>query len=255
MGVTSWFKRALRRRPARAVHRRVRKATVAFCLLTEDQGFAIGGSGVLVDRSGVVLTAAHVMHGLATDKEKFEEEEGKGAVIRVLVTKNPRVEYDDEAGALAAQADATFTSIKEWAHHSELDLAVVKTTLDRTSERVTHLKINDHRAIRRGEQVGACGYPYGLDPHEGKAFLNSCLTGHVSGIAPTPEPSPELVQHYLLQMPVNPGNSGGPVFSPRTGEVCGLVSRRFQPGGIPSGLCIAVPVHGTTPVIREAAAL
>lgn len=252
MGIKSWLKRIVRHRRTSTVHRNVRKATVAFCLLVEDEGFQIVGSGVLVHRAGVVLTAAHVMNGLASDKQELEEK-GKGATIRVLVTKNPRVEYDGEAEAHRARADITLTSIDEWAFHGEIDLAVVKTTLDRTDIEVTALPVNGHRSLNRGEQVGACGYPYGLDPHEGKSFLNSCLTGHVSGIAPTPEAPPGLIQHYLLQMPVNPGNSGGPIFSPRTGEVSGVVSRRFQPGGIPAGLCIAVPVHGTKSIIQEAA--
>jgi S1-C subfamily serine protease len=45
-----------------------------------------------------------------------------------------------------------------------------------------------------------------------------------------------------MQLPVNPGNSGGPVFDPDTGEVYGIVSRRFEPKGIPAGLCVVEPV-------------
>lgn len=251
MGLFGSLKSALRVRPRSIIQEKVRKATVGFCIVCEDRGMSILGSGFLAHGSGIVLTAAHVLQGLASKMEELEEE-GEQCEPRVMVTQNPRLEDAEEPGAMRSTADATFTIMEEWAVHSFFDLAVVKTGLWRRPERSPSLPINYHRVIPRGNSVGACGYPYGLDPHEGKSILNSYLEGHVSGVAPLPDVEPGLVQHYLLQMPVNPGNSGGPVFSPRTGEVFGVVSRRYQPGGIPSGLCIAVPVHATRAVIEEA---
>ena len=52
-----------------------------------------------------------------------------------------------------------------------------------------------------------------------------------------------------MQLPVNPGNSGGGAFDPDTGEVFGVVSSRLAPGGIPTGLSIIIPAYHAEPVV------
>ena len=59
--------------------------------------------------------------------------------------------------------------------------------------------------------------------------------------------------HYLMQLPVNPGNSGGGAFDPDTGEVFGVVSSRLAPGGIPTGLSIIIPAYHAEPVVADMA--
>ncbi len=55
----------------------------------------------------------------------------------------------------------------------------------------------------------------------------------------------------MLQLPVNPGNSGGAVFDPRTGAVIGIISEGLEVNNIPTGLCIAEPVYPLMEDIRH----
>ena len=57
--------------------------------------------------------------------------------------------------------------------------------------------------------------------------------------------------HYLMQLPVNPGNSGGGVFDPETGDLFGVVSSRYEPGGIPAGLSVITPAYHAEPKVAE----
>ena len=70
-------------------------------------------------------------------------------------------------------------------------------------------------------------------------------------ISPHPEMSPAGRNLYYIQMPVDPGNSGGGVFSPQTGELIGVVSAKLVLGGMDTGLSVVVPLTHAMTVIRQ----
>jgi S1-C subfamily serine protease len=91
----------------------------------------------------------------------------------------------------------------------------------------------------------------------------------VGSVIPHPEFPARKLQFYRLDIPVNPGNSGGPVILEEDGTVVGIVQERpldLQPVVIPgrgrtdlhvpvpSGLTHAFPIHPVTdiaPMLRR----
>lgn len=93
----------------------------------------------------------------------------------------------------------------------ERDVALIRA--DRPLE--GHEFVFASRAPRLGEDIATIGFPFGLTVNRGV----------VSGLKKTIEIE-GIKRRRLVQTDaaVNPGNSGGPLFSVRTGEVVGLVS-------------------------------
>jgi serine protease Do len=88
-------------------------------------------------------------------------------------------------------------------------------------------KEGDVQALRIGEQVMAIGYPINQTNHISIGFFSG--QGHAS----------RRDQTYLfLSMPVDPGNSGGPVLD-KTGRVIGIVSAKIQDS---ANIAFAVPI-------------
>jgi serine protease Do len=86
------------------------------------------------------------------------------------------------------------------------DLALVKVSVKRRA-----LKLADLRDVRVGSWVGAVGHGWG--------GVWAYTTGIVSNVYPSGDARPV----FQTQIPLNPGNSGGPVFD-RQGRVVGIVT-------------------------------
>jgi S1-C subfamily serine protease len=120
------------------------------------------------------------------------------------------------------------------------------------------MTIGNSDTVREGEDVAFMGFPIG------GALGYSTVTHRamVSSITPANLPSPtagrlqpqairglrdEAFTLFQLDGTAYPGNSGGPLFNPRTGEVVGVVSmvlvkgRRESALSQPSGITYAVP--------------
>jgi hypothetical protein len=101
------------------------------------------------------------------------------------------------------------------AQKADLDLAVVK--IDLPEDRpIAPLRIASERVPPRGEQVGAWGYPLGTVFGHGLKLTKG-------GIGAVPEAANRNM--LMLDLKVNPGNSGGPLCDAR-GDVVGIVSAR-----------------------------
>jgi S1-C subfamily serine protease len=220
---------------------------VAFGLRTGDGGLRILGSGVLVDRSGIVVTAGHVFTDTSNALKELRKAQPT-AVGQIMILgparyrsnvadDEPNLEFDYHTAVPAASLMSS--------HH---DLAVIKVN---TPVPLLCAPVDYSATPSEGDIVAACGFPYGAEFHEGKTVLSSFLTGIVSAVVPHPVVPRDEIAHYALQMPVNPGNSGGPVFDPTTGAVVGIISRRSMVEGIPTGLCVAEPIHVARDGIAE----
>lgn len=84
--------------------------------------------------------------------------------------------------------------------------------------------------------------PYRALVKPGEPIVSSFLWGRISMISPLPYLPPENHKYYWTQMPVNPGNSGGGVFSQRTGQIVGVVSSMLEARGAPTGLSQVIPM-------------
>jgi serine protease Do len=112
------------------------------------------------------------------------------------------------------------------------DVAVIKIT---TAGSLPTVRIGNPSVLKAGEWVLAIGSPFGFD--------NSATAGIVSNIGRSlpGEDGAGYVPFIQTDVPVNPGNSGGPLFNMQ-GEVVGINSQIFSRTGGYMGLSFAIPI-------------
>lgn len=164
-----------------------------------------GGSGVIIDASGWILTNDHVTAG----RDDVTVGLPDGRTLPGLVTGR------DATGDIAlVRVDAA-------------DLPVVP--------------LGDSEAVRAGDLVVALGNPFGLagDDHDPAATL-----GVVSAVHRFQGGEKVYGDALQVDAAVNPGNSGGPLFD-LDGRVIGITGRISVRGGVRHnvGVGFAVPMH------------
>lgn len=95
------------------------------------------------------------------------------------------------------------------------------------------VNIGDSSRLEVGEWVVAIGSPFG--------FTNSISQGIVSAKGRS-LPGENIVPFIQTDVPVNPGNSGGPLFN-LNGEVVGINSQIYSRSGGYMGLSFAIPIN------------
>jgi len=108
------------------------------------------------------------------------------------------------------------------------DVAVIKIS----GTNLPIVKLGDPSRIKPGQWVLAIGSPFG--------FENSATAGIVSATARS-VPGENYVPFIQTDVPVNPGNSGGPLFN-MAGEVIGINSQIFSRTGGFMGVSFAIPI-------------
>ncbi|HWB13825.1 MAG TPA: transglutaminase family protein [Pirellulales bacterium] len=110
------------------------------------------------------------------------------------------------------------------------DLALVRVD----AHDLTALELGDSDALKSGQPVVAVGNPHGL--------THSVVTGVVSG-------EREIDGQHMIQLaiPIEPGNSGGPLVD-LEGRVHGLLTMKSQ---VTANLGFAVPVNRLKPLIEK----
>lgn len=245
-----------RRVRRRRLSERARLATVGFGVVSPDEPNRfpkIIGSGVSLDGRGVILTARHVVLDLEAIVMK-EGRIGRKAAAAVIVSAPP--ERSQVAGRSEQPEERltighTTVRIVKSAVNRQHDIAVVGVQGDYLPQ--AHMRLNADLAPHEGDPVATCGWPYGAELYPKGPRFNSFLMGSVSAVVPHPELNARSRLHYLMQLPVNPGNSGGGVFDPDTGDVFGVVSGQLEVGGIPTGLSIIIPAYHVEPLVSEMA--
>jgi serine protease Do len=100
-----------------------------------------------------------------------------------------------------------------------------------SNEPLKSLRLGDSSKVREGDEVGICGFPSGLRLPRGPELHQLtpiAQKGIVEAILPwSGAPNPHAFQ---LDIAVNPGSSGSPVFNIETGDVIGIVfAMRVRP--------------------------
>ena len=108
------------------------------------------------------------------------------------------------------------------------DIAVIK--ID--AKNLPVVSIGSAEKVNVGEWVVAIGSPFGFD--------NTVTAGIVSAKARA-LPTDSLTPFLQTDVPVNPGNSGGPLFN-LNGEVVGINSQIFSESGGFQGISFAIPI-------------
>ena len=158
----------------------------------EEMGFNSAGSGIIIDDSGLILSAAHVFTGQDNSEH--------------ITTDGILIELDN----------GFFTSGTLVGYDTAADVAVVR--FDPAGLDFEAADVADLSELQVGDQVIAIGAPYG--------YVNSVNVGYVSGLnrvetlAPN-EDLPAAVPTIQTDAPINSGNSGG-MLANTNGEVIGV---------------------------------
>ncbi|MBA2331884.1 MAG: trypsin-like peptidase domain-containing protein [Actinobacteria bacterium] len=169
------------------------------------------GSGVVVDRAGIIVTNNHVVDGATEITVAFND----GRHTRPL------------RGTVIGTAP-------------ERDLAVLRVS----ARDLIPIRIARSSALRLGDDVIAVGFPLGL----GGPTVTS---GIVSGLNRTIEPGDGARLEGLLQTDaaINPGNSGGALVD-RAGRLVGINTAAARAGAA-ENIGFAIEIDAALPIIEE----
>lgn len=176
-------------------------------LVDDEEGLPVksGGSGVVIDPAGFVLTNDHVTEG--QDEAEVGFADGRVVTGRVVAR--------DRQGDLALlQVDATGLVAAEF---------------------------GDSTSLVRGQRVLALGNPFGL---AGDTQRPAASLGIVSATQRFVGGSKVYGEAIQIDAPVNPGNSGGPLFD-LEGRLIGINGRISVRGAARHnvGVGFAIPLH------------
>lgn len=175
-----------------------------------------GGSGVVVDEDGYVLTNAHVVRGARQIFVKFNDE---------------REPYPAELRELTRAKDVALLKIRA-----------------PSGTRFQAIKFAKEDDLLLGETVVALGYPFGLYGSVSRGILSSKNRRR-------PEDLPQgeyldIPDWLQTDAAINPGNSGGPLINLR-GEMIGLNVAILSPKYGAQGIGFAIPVKNVSRALAD----
>ena len=204
--------------------------------------FRLRGTGFVVDSGQLVVTNAHV---LPDPSEDFSD---SSMVVQVRVAPN----------------DLQVRPAQVVAVDREHDLALLRFE----GAPAPALRLADSSMVREGQSVAFMGFPIG----GALGFSPVTHRGLVSSITAAALPTPTAQQLnaktirglragtfniFQLDATAYPGNSGGPLFDPETGDVLGAVNMVFIKGTKesalthPSGISYAIPSQYITQLLQR----
>lgn len=202
---------------------------------TDNPRFQLRGTGFVVGDGSQVVTNAHVL------PESTGLSEAPVLVVQVR----------------GADGRWQMRGAERLAHSDEYDLALLRME----GPAVAALSLGDSTRVREGDELAFTGFPIGgvlgYSPVTHRALVSSITE------AALPSPSARQLQGravrglrngtfeiFQLDATAYPGNSGGPLFNPQTGEVVGVMNMVLIKGtresalSQPSGISYAIPaVH------------
>jgi S1-C subfamily serine protease len=163
------------------------------------------GSGVVVDDSGDILTALHVVTGASDIQLTF--------------------------------ADGTQSNAQVTVKQPENDTAVLRA--DQPPAQIVPATLGNPNAMRVGDEAFAVGNPFGLYG----SMTAGVISGFDRSFQPISS-TQELQGLIQIDAAVNPGNSGGPLLN-RDGQVIGIVIGILNPTDqkVFIGIGFAVPIN------------
>ncbi|MBZ0107965.1 MAG: serine protease [Candidatus Scalindua rubra] len=189
------------------------------------------GTGFVYSTDGYAITAAHVINAI------YEKDDIDNLNVFFPATGNSR----------KIRAKIVVESQKH-------DLSIIKLT----GSNFNYVDLGDSSKVEDGQSIALCGYPYG--PVFG--LYPTTHTGIISNISPMAIPvqntsfltnrmitalnDPYTI--FQLDCTAFPGNSGGPLFLPETGEVIGVLNSAFvkitkENKQVSTGISYAIPIN------------
>ncbi len=173
------------------------------------------GSGFIVDKSGIIVTNAHVVQDSNSTANK----------ITVLM---------DNQQEVTAKLLGTDPST---------DIAVLKIEPQGKTLRV--LDLGDSSKLQVGDNVYAIGSPFELD-----GTLTQGIVSAINRTIDSPNQQFKIRGAIQTDAAVNPGNSGGPLLN-ASGEVIGINSQIASNSGSFAGIAFAIPSNTVKEVVGQ----
>lgn len=159
----------------------------------DDKGQAWNlGTGFSIDDKGDILTANHVVRNAST--------------VLILYQNN------------SVTMTIPVTGSKNF---PDLDLAILY-----TKSSITPVRLQNSLSYV-GASVAFAGFPLSTQVNGKNIPVETVIKGSVSGLVPFTYQD-QVVPVYVLGGTANKGNSGGPVFSLKTGEVIGIINEKIM---------------------------
>ncbi|MEW6143061.1 MAG: trypsin-like peptidase domain-containing protein [Chloroflexota bacterium] len=180
----------------------------AFGVKSEEWQEIATGSGVVIDESGTILTALHVVKG-ATE-------------IRVIFADGS----ESRASVILSQP--------------ENDLAALQPEI--IPDDLIPATLTSSAILNVGDEVAAVGHPFGISNS-----LSAGVVSGLGRNFKSPRTGETLINLIQFDAAVNPGNSGGPLIN-RDGEVVGIVTALYNPTkeDFFVGIGFAIPIETAT---------
>lgn len=162
------------------------------------------GSGIVVDASGDILTALHVVAGATSIEVTFGDGSTSGATVG--------------------------------SQQSAQDVAVLKA--DRLPSTIMPATLGNPRSVQIGDEAYLVGNPFGL-----AGSMTAGVISGLDRSFRNPDTGLVLTGLIQFDAAANPGNSGGPLLN-RAGQVIGIVTALINPTGqdVFVGIGLAVPI-------------
>ncbi len=189
------------------------------------------GSGFVFSQKGYAITAEHVISAI-------EKKDGVGNLYA----------FSQKNGISKKFRARVLTE------NVKYDLAIIKLE----GSGFDHVRLGNSSNVEEGQSIAICGYPYG--PVFG--LFPTTQTGIISNISPMAIPvrkssllSNKMIKAlkdpytiFQLDCTAFPGNSGGPLFMPDTGNIIGVLNSGFvrvtkENKQISTGISYAIPIN------------
>ncbi|MHB8840791.1 MAG: S1C family serine protease [Candidatus Aquicultor sp.] len=173
------------------------------------------GSGFIVDKSGLIVTNAHVV----------QDSNSTASKITVLMGNQQEV------------------SAKLLGTDPSTDIAVLKIEPQGKTLRV--LDLGDSSKLQVGDNVYAIGSPFDLD-----GTLTQGIVSAINRTIDSPNQQFKIRGAIQTDAAVNPGNSGGPLLN-AFGEVIGINSQIASNSGSFAGIAFAIPSNTVKEIVGQ----
>jgi len=211
-------------------YKKVRGACVALAIEFRDERgiqFFTFGSGVCVDKKGVIITARHVITGYY-ESIKCEKISGN------LVPSRPEFQIIFTRYA-KEKVEGFFSRPLQIAMPEDKDCDVAIIRIPEINNGWPFLNFPSHWKIFEGDDVATAGYPLrsykdpSVQPNLFRGIVSRIPLSYVAGQG-------WRADELIVDISIHPGNSGGPVFDVETGELLGIVSNQVLRSVDTSGL-------------------
>ncbi|WP_448101753.1 DegQ family serine endoprotease [Luteibacter jiangsuensis] len=198
-----------------------------------------GGSGDMPDDQEELLRRFFGMPGMPM-QPRDRTSLGSGFIISGdgYILTNDHVVDDADEVKIRLQDRRTFTA-KVVGKDPQYDIALLK--IDGKS--LPTVTIGDSRTVKRGQWALAIGSPFGLDATVTHGIISAVGRNLGSG----DQPYTSFIQ---TDVPINRGNSGGPLFNLQ-GQVIGINSQIYSTSGGYQGLSFSIPIDVAMNVVQQ----